>query len=316
MSMPRMHSIAFYNLENLFDFEDAGSQGDKDFTPNGYYRWDQKRYLKKISNLARVISCIGDGKDVMPPAFIGVCEVGSEKCLVDMKKTHHLAALDYDHVYFSSPDRRGMAVGVLYRRQAFRLLESKAFQVPLESQEIPDTTRDILYVRGELYGVPLHILVNHWPSRMDGTKATRDKRKKAGDVARGIITQIYEEDPGSNILLLGDFNDHPNSSSLRQNFSGDFVNLMTPFQEKKKGSVKFKGRWLAFDQILLNSNLLSESNLRFGKAVIFDPPFLTQQSGRFRGTPKRTFIGRNFQNGYSDHFPVFVPFETVNRDSD
>lgn len=313
--MPPTHSIAFYNLENLFDCEPKGSQGDKDFTPEGYYRWDQKRYLKKIGNLARVISCIGNGTGEMPPAFLGVCEVGSEKCLVDLKHTHHLAAFDYDHVYFRSPDRRGMAVGFLYRKQAFRLLESKAFQVPMESQEIQDTTRDILYIKGELFHIPVHVLVNHWPSRMDGTRATKGRRKQAGEVARKIVAEIYDENPESNIMLLGDFNDHPKSSSLRQNFSEDFVNLMTPFHEKKKGSVKFKGRWLAFDQILLNHNLLSEPGLQFGEALIFDPPFITQQSGRFRGTPKRTFIGRNFQNGYSDHFPVYVPFELIDRDT-
>ena len=102
--MPGMHSIAFYNLENLFDSENSPVQGDKDFTPEGYFRWGRQRYLKKIGNLARVISRIGAGESGTPPVFLGVCEVGSEKCLEDLRLTHHLSAFDYGHVYYRSGD--------------------------------------------------------------------------------------------------------------------------------------------------------------------------------------------------------------------
>jgi len=37
---------------------------------------------------------------------------------------------------------------------------------------------------------------------------------------------------------------------------------------------------------------------------VFKRPFLTQQRGRFKDYPFRTFVGSNYQGGYSDHFPV------------
>ncbi len=35
-------------------------------------------------------------------------------------------------------------------------------------------------------------------------------------------------------------------------------------------------------------------------------PFLLNPSGQFKNYPYRTYVGTNFQGGYSDHFPVFI----------
>ena len=44
----------------------------------------------------------------------------------------------------------------------------------------------------------------------------------------------------------------------------------------------------------------------FHYGYVFDPPFLTQQEGRFAGTPLRTLSGGQFLNGYSDHYPTYI----------
>ena len=44
----KLYSIAFYNLENLFDtIHDAG-KNDYDFLPDGSYRWTAKKYEAKL----------------------------------------------------------------------------------------------------------------------------------------------------------------------------------------------------------------------------------------------------------------------------
>lgn len=49
-------------------------------------------------------------------------------------------------------------------------------------------------------------------------------------------------------------------------------------------------------------------SLYFHKADIFDDIMLRQWKGKYRGQPARTFVGRTYKGGYSDHFPVFAIF--------
>ena len=51
--------------------------------------------------------------------------------------------------------------------------------------------------------------------------------------------------------------------------------------------------------------------MKFKKAHIFDANFLQETSGKRKGAPKRTYIGKWHQGGYSDHFPVFVNFQKI-----
>jgi hypothetical protein len=39
---------------------------------------------------------------------------------------------------------------------------------------------------------------------------------------------------------------------------------------------------------------------------VFQKPFMTQQEGQYKGTPKRTMSNGAFINGYSDHYPTYI----------
>ena len=54
-----VNTIAFYNVENLFDTIDDPKTWDDDRTPNGRDKWTEDIYQKKSKNIARVISDIG-----------------------------------------------------------------------------------------------------------------------------------------------------------------------------------------------------------------------------------------------------------------
>jgi hypothetical protein len=45
-----------------------------------------------------------------------------------------------------------------------------------------------------------------------------------------------------------------------------------------------------------------------GSFAIFAPEWLKQSEGKYKGSPFRTFGGKNWLNGYSDHFPVYAEF--------
>ena len=51
-----LDSVAFYNLENLFDTIHVEGKNDYDFFPDGRYAWGTKKYEAKLKNLSRVRS--------------------------------------------------------------------------------------------------------------------------------------------------------------------------------------------------------------------------------------------------------------------
>jgi len=307
--MSNIFSIGFYNLENLFDPFDKDTNLDKDFTPNGKFKWDQDKYWQKIDHLSHAISKVGLMRSDIPPLLLGVCEVEKESCLKDLVLSTPLKNFDYGYVFHESDDPRGMNVALLFQKSHFKVLTYSAYSLDLKIDSETENTRDILHIVGYLFGKKIHLLLNHWPSRTDGTLKTNHKRLSASNKVQDLVHQITQEEVGANILIMGDFNDDPESKSINVLTSKGFLNPMADFQKQKKGSVKFKGKWMIFDQILFNKNLLEASWFNYLGAYIFVEPALIQKTGRYKGSPKRTFTGNYHQGGYSDHFPVFIYFE-------
>jgi len=63
-----------------------------------------------------------------------------------------------------------------------------------------------------------------------------------------------------------------------------------------------------FDQIIFSKNFLIVQNQKhsFKYAEVFDAYFLKKWKGKYKGNPFRTYIGKWYQGGFSDHFPVYV----------
>ena len=215
-STPKKVSIAFYNLENLFDTEDDPNTLDDDFTSDGYKNWNDSRYSKKLNKLSRVISQIGFKETLQAPALLGVAEVENREVLLRLTETKDLKDLGYDVVHYDSPDERGIDVGLLYRKDYFEVIDSETVSVYLESEHGErDYTRDILHVTGNLQGVKIHVIVNHWPSRRSGVEESEPKRITAAQKNRSIIENIQAEDPEARIIVMGDFNDGPHNNSIK-----------------------------------------------------------------------------------------------------
>lgn len=65
--------VAFYNLENLFDYEDdPNNKGDDEYLPTGPYKWTQEKYQQKLNNMARVIGDLARPNCPGGPAVIGI----------------------------------------------------------------------------------------------------------------------------------------------------------------------------------------------------------------------------------------------------
>ncbi|MDO1502041.1 endonuclease [Winogradskyella maritima] len=306
------HTIAFYNIENLFDIENDPLTNDDDFLPNSQKRWTEKRYQNKLRKLGLVIAQIGESIEDGHPAIVGLAEVENYKVVEDLVNSQHLKEYNYGIVHYDSSDERGIDVALIYDQTKFTVTHSETFNVFLVNPEgLRDYTRDILLVSGELEGKPLHVIVNHWSSRREGTEATEYKRLGAADVVNSIIRNLKDEDPKATVVVMGDFNDNPDSNSLKSlELQSQLYNPFKTIWTKDKGSNTHYFEWNLFDQVLISNSVFSpESDIDFEKAAIFDSKFLTQYQGKYKGEPFRTYAGKRYKGGYSDHFPVYLKLD-------
>ena len=310
----KITTIAFYNVENLFDTFNNPTTADDDFTPKGKNKWTFRRYKIKIKKLGSVISQLGIKRSKNPPAIVGLVEVENAKVVADLANSSYLRKQHYGFVHHDSPDERGIDVALLYNKIAFELLTSKTYPVFLKDDEGErDYTRDILKVSGNLHGELLHILVNHWPSRREGTAESAPKRIAAAETLRSIVDGIQENEMDAKIIIMGDFNDDPASKSVKEYFvKDDFYNPMESLIDKEKsGTSTYNKKWNLFDQIIFSKNFLEkkEGTLHFKHAEVFNKEWLKIYKGKLKGSPFRTYIGRWYQGGFSDHFPVYAFLE-------
>ena len=304
------YTIAFYNLENLFDTKNDPKILDDDFTPKGKKNWSPKRYKNKIKKLGNVITQLGTKKSYHTPAIVGVVEVENDTVLKDLVNTSTLKNHNYSFVHYDSPDERGIDVALLYKKELFELISSKTFPLYVNGSDgVRDYTRDVLLVKGNLNGELIHVLVNHWPSRRSGFDETEAKRIKAAQFVYEIAKNITTETPNSKIIIMGDFNDDPTSTSVKDHLVNDtFYNPMERLINTGNGTLNYKGTWHLFDQIIFSKNFfnLEKNTHTFKYAEVFDKHFLKEWKGKYKGNPFRTYIGKWYQGGFSDHFPVHV----------
>ena len=305
------YTFAFYNLENLFDTKNDPKTLDDDFIPTSGKKWNEKRLRKKIQDLGKIIHQIGFSDVSHPPVLLGVSEVENAFVLKELVESEYLKGKGYDFIHFDSPDERGIDTALLYRKQYFTVTHSEAITLHLVNDDgVRDYTRDILHITGNLEKEEIHILINHWPSRRAGTQETSQKRIAAGEKNREIIDKIQKNDPDARVIVMGDFNDNPQNDSVKNLVGTSFYNPMELLHTQISGSASYKGVWNLFDQILLSNNFLQQhgNTFRFKKAKIFDPDSLKDYHGRNKGTPFRTYVGRKYIGGFSDHFPVYGVF--------
>ena len=317
----KVNTVAFYNLENLFDTENDPLTYDDDRTPDGKDHWTEEIYQDKLKNMAKVMAEIGAEVSGNTPAIIGVCETENRKVLEDLVNQETLIKQDYGIIQFDSPDRRGIDVALLYKKKLFTPTHYKAKELLIYDDNDKSKrvfTRDQLVVSGMLDGEKIHLIVNHWPARSGGEKRSRSKRIKAAKLNRQIIDSIFSDDPYAKIITMGDLNDDPTNPSVKDHLNAkrkvsnlDIKELYNPMEDLAKqgyGSLAYRDSWNLFDQIIISTELTKKdfSSYRFYKAGIYNETYLVNAHGRYKGYPYRSFASGSYTGGYSDHFPVYI----------
>ena len=315
-----LHTIMFYNVENLFHPSDDSLTADEDFTPTGSYHWTYKKYYRKVSMIGKVILAAGMGD---PPWLVGLAEIENERVLKDLCYNSPLRNFGYKYVHYDSPDRRGVDVALLYRDSCVRVLRSRKVPVVFPFDTFA-RNRDILFAVVQFpSGDSLNVFVNHWTSRYGGYAATIPKRNYYATVMRRLVDSLLSENPHAKILITGDFNDYATDESMVQHLRAreydpnapddSLYNLMLPLaRQSLRGSHKHEDFWGCLDQFIVSNAWLTDTwgVRQVGSAHIFDADFLLVDDEKYGGKKNyRTFLGPRYVGGFADHLPIYVIFK-------
>lgn len=310
--------MMFWNVENLFDTKHDSLKNDKEFLPDAMRHWNYRRYKKKLADIARVITAVGEWT---PPALVGLCEVENDTVLRGLTRYSPLKELGYRYVMTHSPDERGIDVALLYQRHCFKLLSSRPIR-PGKASADSRPTRDILHVSGQLLtGDTLDVFVVHLPSRSGGVKESEPYRLHVARKIKEAADSLLAVRLHPKIIIMGDFNDYPTNKSITQvlealpppaqtNGNKLYHLLARKARHRRFGSYKYRGEWGLLDHLIVSGTLLDTSATIFtgeAKAEVARLPYLLIKDEKYGGIqPFRTYHGMKYQGGYSDHLPVYV----------
>ena len=304
--------MMFYNVENLFDIYNDPDTEDDEFLPDGVMRWNSSRYYKKINSLYKTIISAGEW---VPPQVISMCEIENRKVLEDLVFETYLSKFNYRIIHEDSPDRRGIDVCLIYRKDFIEILNYR-YLVPAGIFNETFSSRSVLYARMAVGNDTIHLFVNHWPSRRGGVLAGEDLRMRMASMVKEKSDSISLESGGSaKIVIMGDFNCtsddlEVNTMIAREENDVFLINLSDSIAQSGKGTYRYMGTWEMIDQIIVSKGLFRSKYgfySDYNMLTIFSPDFLLRKDPKYPGlSPFSTYLGYRYQGGYSDHLPVLI----------
>ena len=319
--MPTTYSVAWWNLENLFDHRDAPrTEKLQRVIGNDLANWTPELRDRKMEQLTSIIRQLGGAQG---PDLMGVCEIENAtvlELLVDRVKA--ATGRQYDFVHFDTSDQRGIDIAFIFDPARFTAPADQRFQFVVMRRT---ATREILQVNFQTHqGRTWAVFGNHWPSRSGGQLESEGYRQIAGETLSYFhqrVLEVHGED--TPVLAMGDFNDEPwNRSLVNHALSVQqkakalnavsrplLVNMMWEAAGRREGSLYFDNMPNLLDQFLVNRNMVrANSTVRAveGSAQIRAFPEM-RNAGDYPSPIGFGGIGKNKpanENGFSDHFPV------------
>ncbi len=311
-------SLAFYNVENLFDTIDDKHKNDNKYLPDSKVSWNTERYQHKLDNITKVFAAI-DSTEL--PSVIGLAEIENIAVLTDLVHHPTISAANYKILHQESEDERGIDVALLYRPDKYTPVETTYIKLVFPFNPT-NGTRDILYSKGLANDKDtVHIFINHWTSRYGGQEKTIPFRKYTAQVLKVYTDSIFSVNPHANILIAGDLNDNPDDESVAVDLGA--VEPVQPYLNKRLynlsvkqykmggGSLYYRG-WDMFDQIIVSTPVLTGENgikATSRDQTVVKKDWMLYYPKRGEPRPSRTATSQ-YYGGYSDHLPVFLKMIT------
>lgn len=192
--------IASYNVLNLFDdVDDPGKKDEK--TP--------PKSAESQEALADVI--LSSEADV-----IALQEVEKLSILKEFRDSNGLKE-EYPHlVLVEGNDKRGIDVALMSKYPVNDVVSHKDEVFPVKGQRDRGFLRDLLQADIAIpeYG-EVRMFLTHFASKMGGSRSDRMRLAEA-KAAREIIKEQTAEFPSQRYVVVGDFNDTPDSPSVKE----------------------------------------------------------------------------------------------------
>lgn len=316
------HYVAWWNLENLFDEENAPVERRSDKVRRAIAAdikgWTAQVRDRKIAQLARVVARMNEGAG---PDLLGVGEVENRYVLdlLVQEIGRRVADREYHVVHADTDDARGIDVAFLYDpRVVTAPSEEIFFHVVMRRR----ATREIVQVNFRTHaGRTWSVFGNHWPSRSGGQAESSGYRDIAGETLAYFHQRVLEVHGNDTpALVMGDFNDEPFDTSLvvhglstRQAFKvlntptePRLWNLMWPVTGRPEGSYYFDNQPNMLDQFLVNRSMTVENaSIRAVPDSVEIIRFDDMVTGQCRKPRPFGGMGKPVdRDGFSDHFPI------------
>jgi endonuclease/exonuclease/phosphatase family metal-dependent hydrolase len=324
--------LAWWNLENLFDEENAPPQRRPEKVARAVGRdlagWTPELRDRKIAQLASVIAQMNAGTG---PDLLGVCEV-ENRFVLDLLAAairQRLPGRSYEIAHADTDDARGIDVAFMFDPTR---LNAPADQIFFHTVMRRNATREIVQVNFQTTaGRTWAVLGNHWPSRSGGRWESAGYRDIAGETLGYFHDRVLEmHGPETPVLAMGDFNDEPfdtslvtHAGSVRQADrvvnarSALLWNLMWPpmgtgHGGEPDGTFYFDNEPNQLDQFLINKNMIintSPIRARADTVEILRFPGTSETGDYPRPIPFGGMGKPINRDGFSDHFPIGLTVE-------
>ncbi len=186
-----------YNVENLFDDQDDGTEY-REYDP-GSGTWNTALYHAKLKGISEVISAVGRGG----PDICLLQEVENKRAVTDLHEGY-LNVLKYRYVITAPSSGTATTVAALSRFRPDLVLVHRIHTL----DGLPQRT--ILELQFTIRGDPLVVLNMHWKSKSGGAEATEPYRLAASAFLAERVAYLRNLHPDWPILVAGDLNEREN----------------------------------------------------------------------------------------------------------
>lgn len=306
--------VASYNVENLFDLKNDGTEY-REYIPGPKFYWQEKIAVRKYANISKVISTLNAD-------IVALQEIESRTALKRLLET--LDATGNSYRYSVISEKKGSIVRCALISR-YRITDSTELFTERMNRSVLKTTLSIS-------GRDLIIYVNHWPSK----RLPESRRLIYAERLRKDIDKLPEN---SEYIIVGDFNsDYNESVSFRKNrklndTSGRtginhvlktatsgfadrnknecrncLYNLWFELKPEERWSYRFRGRKSTLDNFLIPDSLLDQRQFEYVKGSFrqYRPDYLMKGNRIYRWQMSKT--GKHTGKGFSDHLPVSAVF--------
>lgn len=314
--------VMTWNVQNLMDGIVDGTEYDEYLPKAG---WNADLYRKRLKNCVGVIT----DKNLPLPHILVLQEIENDRILADLL-AQRLARLGFS--WYAATGEPGSAIqtGLVSR---IPVTVARVHAVP--------GCRPVLECEFDTAAGKVVVLAAHGKSRREGAMETEPARIALSRTIRGILENWRKSDPSALLLVAGDFNESPDSSTVDGAFgqtafveasnplASDFSRrgslvvsgspsavscdtsvLYAPWLDaslrfSRSGSCWFSGGWHRYDQILGDGSLFDGTGWEFDGSDVGAVESLCAAEGTPFSWNVRT------RSGISDHFPVWVRLKRI-----